>query len=306
MASCQPQGATFSQAEDNTDSITLRIALMPVMDCLPIYYAQRMGLMNERGIHSSLATYQAQMDVDTALLRGHADIAFSDLFRALRMESETSIRAILQSQGTYSLLMMRDSTLTDLLKMKERMIAISRLSATDYWCDALIDQNDFLTQEDIYRPQIHDVRLRSEMLYNKLLDAAILPEPYATWLEQEGHTRVFQSPTDSCLFGAWIIRNDSTLTDCLRNQIHAFMEVYQLSVAAINQAPQTDTLKTILREEYHLPSAFVDSLSIPQFASAVLPTSQDVERAVKWLKQRERLPEKCKSDSLLDPQYLTR
>ena len=43
MASCtsKQEAMLSSEEEAQTDSLTLRIAVMPVMDCLPIYYAQR-------------------------------------------------------------------------------------------------------------------------------------------------------------------------------------------------------------------------------------------------------------------------
>ena len=49
MASCtsKQEAMLSSEEEAQTDSLTLRIAVMPVMDCLPIYYAQRTGLMKD-------------------------------------------------------------------------------------------------------------------------------------------------------------------------------------------------------------------------------------------------------------------
>ena len=61
---------------------TLLIAVMPTLDCLPLYVAEASGLFENQHINVRLVKYNAQMDCDTALLRGRVHGAFTDLVRA--------------------------------------------------------------------------------------------------------------------------------------------------------------------------------------------------------------------------------
>ena len=52
------------------DSASLRIAVMPTIDCLPLYVAEEEGMFERQGVSVSLYPYQAQMDCDTEWMGG--------------------------------------------------------------------------------------------------------------------------------------------------------------------------------------------------------------------------------------------
>ena len=70
------------------DSAALKIAVMPTLDCLPLYVAQYYELFDT--IHGGvrLKYYHAQMDCDTALERGRVEGMVTDLVRAMKMEKK--------------------------------------------------------------------------------------------------------------------------------------------------------------------------------------------------------------------------
>ena len=69
LASCShKQEATQFEADSTgIDSTALRIAVMPALNCLPVYYAEKTGLADSLGVEIRLLRYQAQMDIDTAI-----------------------------------------------------------------------------------------------------------------------------------------------------------------------------------------------------------------------------------------------
>ena len=46
----QNDTATSQTGKTRQDSLALKVALMPTLDCLPFYYAQRCGLFKELGL----------------------------------------------------------------------------------------------------------------------------------------------------------------------------------------------------------------------------------------------------------------
>ena len=182
LASCaHKQEAMLSvQEEEKTDSMALRIALMPTLGCLPIYYAQRTGIADSLKLDIRLLHYTAQMDIDTAIVRGHADIAYTDIIRAIRLSDSCFVTAFLSADEPISLVAPKGKRISKMKQMNEKMIAICRLSATDYWCEKMLD-NAKINQDSVYKPQINDVKLRCKMLCTGLLESAMLEEPYASW-----------------------------------------------------------------------------------------------------------------------------
>ena len=163
----------FQTDSIGTDSTALRVAVMPTMGCLPLFYAVSSGLADSLGMDIALLRYQAQMDIDTAILYGHVDIAFTDLIRSQRLAKQVSLSPLASCDEQLSLISLKTKRVKRINQMKEQMIAISRLSATDYWCDRVLDSTR-TNHDDIYRPQINDVQLRAEMLRQGLIDAAMM------------------------------------------------------------------------------------------------------------------------------------
>ena len=305
MASCtsKQEAMLSSEEEARTDSLTLRIAVMPVMDCLPIYYAQRTGLMKEMNLNAHIDTYMAQMDIDTTLQKGHADVGYSDLIRAIRlMPTVNNLHAFMAGQERLTLISQKGKRVKKENQLKERMIAMCRLSVTDYWCDAFIDSLR-MSNEDAYRPQVNDVQLRTDMLRSNLIDAGIYPDPYATWMLRLGHLKIEQTRDQDPQMTAWILRSDSTLSEKEEKQIRLFVKVYNQAIENINHDLLSDSTKAILKDTYKVPAEIADSLILPKYHHATAPKQEDMRRAADWLKTRNRLPRGINTDDLITTKY---
>ena len=83
------------------DSSLTRIAVLPILQSLPIYYAERTGML---GSQMCLKRYNAQMDIDTAITNKHVDIAQTDIIKAIQLcekqNSVTSIWSFYDDMGT--------------------------------------------------------------------------------------------------------------------------------------------------------------------------------------------------------------
>jgi NitT/TauT family transport system substrate-binding protein len=180
----QNDTATSQTGKTRQDSLALKVALMPTLDCLPFYYAQRCGLFKELGLDIRLQTFNAQMDCDTAFARRHVDVSYTDLIRAAWMQSKgTGLYVFMQADGHHELLTAKSRRIRQTKHLKERMVAMARHSVTDLLLDTVIGQAR-LEPSTVYHPQINDIRLRYGMLNNATIDAAFLPEPYASQAER--------------------------------------------------------------------------------------------------------------------------
>lgn len=282
QVSCsERQGAKPSDADSTViDTTVLRVAVMPTLSCLPVYYAEQTGLADSLGLEMEVLHFQAQMDIDTAIIYGHADVAFTDLIRVERLSKEVTLTPFASCDEPLSLISLKTKRVKRVDQMKEQMIAISRLSATDYWCDRVLDSTR-TNHDDIYRPQINDVQLRAEMLRQGLIDAAMMSEPYATWMTMLGHKRLFQSKGKQPRLYAWAACSSAT-----QQQKKVFRKLLNEAVERMGKEVEATLFRDILKQEYRLPPALVDTLDLPIPVPPADIRQSDITEAEKWLEGR--------------------
>ena len=288
------------QEQARKDSMALKVALLPTMDCLPFYYAKTMGIYDELGLDIRLRTYKAQMDADTAFSRQHVEICYTDLIRAVLLNKQgDSLYVIMKADGGHQLITTRNKRIKTLRQLKERMVAVARHSVTDFYSDALMDSAG-LEQAAIFRPQVNDIRLRGDMVRNGTIDAAFLPEPYATQAEAEGNRRLYGGPVASKpQLMALIIKASAHNDPNRKRQTELLLEGYNRAADELNRNAQPDSLRAIWTRIYCLSAQAADSLPRPHFEKAAPQQNDNVQAAVRWLKSRNLVPEDYRADSLI-------
>lgn len=295
------QGASISEEElARRDSAALHIALMPVDDCIPFYYAQRTGIYDRLGLDLRIKTLQSQLDTDTALARGHVELVYSDLARAIMMQQDTvELRAIAATDAPLQLITARRGRVHQLSQLRERMVAVARHSITDFWSDRLTDTIR-LARADIFRPQINDVRIRIDMLCNGTMDAAFLPEPYASEAIRRGNKQNFTTEgLEPQLFA--YLATESALADSTRcQQLQLLFQGYTEALKQLQQRQYQDTLAVLYKELCYTPDSLLDSLVLhARFRPLHAPRRSDAEVALEWLRSRDKVKTGYTLDSLI-------
>lgn len=290
LASCTKQEAMLSSGQtEERDSLAFQVAVLPVMDCLPIFYAHDMGYFDSVGVDVRLLEYRAEMDLDTALARKHAHLGYTSLPRLLMMErAGDTLLPQAALPGRIALLTAHSKRIRNLKQLEERMVGIDRHSAADYWSDQIMVEAG-LPQAAIYRPQINDLPLRTSMLTSQLIDAALLPEPYATQAWLQGNRKIFETP-DSALPLQCLAMPSLWTCDSLRTaQQKLFVEAYKHAILQLNNAPQQEILRNILKQRYALDHAVIDSLRLPHFAPLAPPNENAWRKTKDWLNDRLKI-----------------
>ena len=292
MASCtkKQEAMPYVAHPIGQDSTALQVAVLPTLSCLPVHYALRMGMFRQAGISVRLWRYQAQMDVDTSLVQGHVQIAISDPFHAIRLPSDSLfIAPLMAMKEPLSLMALKGRRVKRIQQMKEKTVAVNRLSSSDYWCQRMTEDAK-LDLSTIFRPQVNDLYLRTDMLLNGFLDAVILPEPYATWAALEGHKRISVSKEEGVSNALWIVAQRQTIDKTLRAQAKTFARVYEEAVRQMSEDVQADTIRAILKSEYRMPPLLADTIQLSPISAPYPLRAADVETAAEWLRAQNRLP----------------
>ncbi len=293
LASCIKREAKLIPADNvPNDTLPLTVAILPSLDCLPVYYAQSMGLFDSLGVDIDLREYLSQMDIDTALLRRQVSFGHTNLARLEEMERRDSdtLRVVAEMKEKLFLVTARKRRIRNLSQLKGCMIALDRHDNSDYWSDRITEQAG-LELSDIYRPQVNDLRLRTDMLLGALVDAALLPEPYATEARVEGNPEVFATPDSVPGFNCFVITDapDTARTKAERireGQVSLFLRAYDEAVGLLNKQPNADTLRAILTRHYGLNDNVIDTLRLPKLPLLRKPSEENRRKAAQWMTDR--------------------
>lgn len=165
----------------------VRIAVLPTLDALPFFIANERGLFDKENLNVSLVPFNSHLDVDTALAGGSVDAAFTDLVRTERMKSHDGVELqyLTTTELNWSLVSNRTARINKLDQLGDKMVAMTRWSATDYLTDKVFSA--VKTKSQVYSVQINDLDVRLKMLLNNEMDAAWYPEPQATAAVSAGH-----------------------------------------------------------------------------------------------------------------------
>ncbi len=303
LVACHSAPTVSPEEEARRDSVALHVALMPVQDCLPFYYAQRTGIYDSLGLDLRILTLQAQLDTDTAFMRGHVEVAYCDFARAIMMQQDSvSLRAIAAANGELHLITDSQHHVRHLGQLRERMVAVARHSITDYWSDRLTDTAK-LARADIFRPQINDVRIRTDMLCNGTMDAVFLPEPYASEALLRGNIKNFSTEGLSPRLIVFIA-SEKALEDPVRNQqIQMLFKGYNQATEQLRKKKQSDILAVLYKELCLIPDSLIDTLVHSPINTSPLtsPQQADADAALRWLRTRGKVHNEYTTDSLICP-----
>lgn len=203
-------GGTETKTDGSvSDSSVFRIALLPVSECRPFLYADSCGWLDSLDIGVEFITYGSAMDADTALMNGTVQMGIVDEvkydFMVSHCDSDTLYKVV-EAPMNLSLVTTKSARIKNIKSLKEKIIAVTRNSALDYMADRIAEKAN-LTELEINRPQINDIRMRSQMLMQAQYDGAILPEPWATECVDSGAVRVISSKEVGKLHFCVVVRD---------------------------------------------------------------------------------------------------
>ena len=264
------------------DSAALKIAVMPTLDCLPVFVAKD-HQMFDTAVDIRLKQFTAQMDVDTAFQRGRVEGGFTDLVRAERMIKEgTPLRYAAATNAYWLLISNRQQRMTSLKHLDDKMLAMTRYSVTDLLGDLAVDSAK-LKKERVFRIQINDVYVRLKMLENNEMDALFLTEPQATQALLGKHKVLLDTRKLDMQMGVLAFRTKGMDDKNRKRQMEVFMKGYNEACDSINKYGvhhYTDVIRKYYTVSDQALKALPDSLP---FQRAGSPREKDVARAKAWI-----------------------
>ena len=265
------------------DSVALKIAIVPTIDCMPLLVAKHCRLYDTLGVDVRLRYYHAYMDGDVMLRKKKVEGALTDIVRCEYMKSTGVPLKYATSTDAYWLLFAHKSArIKQLNQLFDKMIAMTRYSATALLSDKAVDSVS-LQDDRVYRVQINDVNLRWAMMANVEMDAAWLPEPHATIANSNKHIVLLDSRKMNTKMGVVAFREDITNNKDREKQIEAFLKAYNMACDSLNTHGVAHY--AFLLEKYASFNKRYHTM-LPKniwFSKSAVPRQKDIDEAISWL-----------------------
>lgn len=267
------------------DSAALKIAVMPTLDCLPLYVARQCGLFDTLGADIRLKHYTAQIDCDTAIANGRVEGTVTDLVRGQRLVSKgTALTYVTATSAYWQLISNRTARINSLKQLNDKMVAMTRYSATDFLADYAADSAK-LERGHVFKVQINDVSVRLGMLQNNEMDAMLLTEPQATVARLLKHKVLIDTRRLDINFGALAFRTSIMGDSSRKRQLDIFKKAYNMACDSINKHG-IGHYANLIGDYCKVKPSVADSIGkAVTFSHIAPPRQKDIDKADNWLKK---------------------
>lgn len=284
ISSCNQQA---SQPSGTGEKVTLRVAVLPVLDALPMFVAQQEDLFELEGISVELVPVAAAPERDQLIASGQVDGMINEILStAFSNRDQTQLkvvryaRAATSEDALFSILADGKSEIFTVNDLSGVEIGISEGTIIDYLTDRLL-QAEGLPNEAIRTVAVPKIPDRMSLLSSGELKAAMLPEPLSSLAVQQG-ARVIIDDRMHPEYSFSTITFRKAVIEEHPQAIKAFLAAIEKAIDLINQNPTQYTM--LLSEQNIVPPPLLETFIVPKFVTAGVPSQTQWDDMLAWAK----------------------
>jgi NitT/TauT family transport system substrate-binding protein len=275
-----------------SEPFTLKIAVIPVIDTLPMFVAQTEGLFEKNNIKVELIPVASAPERDQVIQAGQADGTLNETLAIMFFNKEKiQLQAVryglmaAEGSGHFFILASSKSGINDVNALKGVEIGISYGTIIDYITTRLLETQGFTPGEikTIAVPKIPD---RMSLLASGELKAAVMPDPFAALAVQQG-AKIILDDTSNPKLGASVISFRKEIIDAHPDAIEAFLAAIETAVEMINADP--GKYSSLLAENKIVPQSLVGKYVIPKFPIKGVPSEAEWNDVLAWARAKKLL-----------------
>jgi NitT/TauT family transport system substrate-binding protein len=278
LSACAPQTAG-----------TLKIAVLPIIDTLPMYVAQQEGLFAEHGVHVEFVPVASAPERDQLLAAGGADGTINETLAVMLFNKESVQMQVVRyalrptaGSGHFFILASAQSGISSVDGLKGVEIGVSQGTVIEYVTERLLQADGFSSDEikTVAVPKIPD---RMALLASGELQAGVMPDPLAALVVSQGGV-VVADDSSHPQYGFSVISFRKDVIDSNQNAVKGFLAAIEEATALLNEEPAK--YKNVLSEQKLVPPPLMGSYQTPLFPNAGVPTPEEWNDALSWLKEK--------------------
>lgn len=316
LSACQPGpdrteqtgiSATQTNEGKNKVLVTIRIVVLPLIDTLPMYVAEKENLFDKYGIKVEFIPVASAPERDQVLQAGQADVTvneiLSDMFLnkdKIQMEVVRYAHMASQTSAHFFILVSSQSGITTVEGLKNIEIGISQGTIIEYVTDRLLETEGF-TADEIKTISVPKMSDRMSLLASGGLKAGVLPDPLAALSVQQG-AKVLLDDTQFPTYGASVISFSKAFIDKYPEAVKGFLAAIEEATIKVNSDPTN--YASLLSDKQLVPAPLLGTYVIPTFPLAGITSPSEWEDAIAWAKGKGLLTENISYSDSVDPSFL--
>jgi len=284
----------------------LKIAVLPVLDSLPLYVAQQQNYFQKNGVEVELVSVASAPERDQLMQSGQVDGMLNEVVSTILYNREETRVVILRFARTASkeapifrLLAAKDSGIKTPQDLKDVPIGISQGTVIEYTTDRILSKAG-VAEADIKKMAVPKIPDRMALLSSGKLKAAVLPDPLASLAIQNGAVNVIDDttyPEVSNSVWSFSVKSVKNNPDAVRR----FMASVEQAVQSIN----ADNAKwsDLMTELKLVPPPLKDKYVISDFPLASVPNESQFADALAWLKGKGLIQKDVTYKDMVDASF---
>ena len=271
---------------------TLKIAVLPIIDTLPMYVAEAEGLFAKHGVTVEFVPVASAPERDQLLAAGQADGTVNEtlsvmLFNkdAVQMQAVRYALRPMEGYGHFFILASAQSGITDAQGLKGVEIGVSQGTVIEYVTERLL-QAEGLTADEIKTIAVPKIPDRMALLASGELKAGVLPDPLASLAISQGAVKVLDDSAHP-EYGFSVISFRKEVIDANPEAVRAFLAAIEEASDLINLDSSKYT--SLLSDKGLVPPPLLGAFQIPPFPDQAVPTEAEWADALAWAKEKGML-----------------
>ncbi|MEW6240890.1 MAG: MetQ/NlpA family ABC transporter substrate-binding protein [Chloroflexota bacterium] len=294
LAACAPAVPATEAVvtEPAAETITLKIAVLPIIDTLPMYVAEQEGLFAKHGVAVEFVPVASAPERDQLLAAGQADGTVNETLAVMNFNKESvqmqvvryALRPV-EGYGHFFILASAQSGITDAQGLKDVEIGVSQGTVIEYVTERLL-QTEGLTADEIKTIAVPKIPDRMALLASGELSAGVLPDPLASLAVSQGATKVLDDSMHP-EYGFSVISFRKEVIDANPDAVKAFLAAIEEASDLINQDASKYT--SLLSDKGLVPPPLLGTFAVPPFPDQGVPTEAEWNDALAWAKEKGML-----------------
>jgi NitT/TauT family transport system substrate-binding protein len=304
LSACQP-ASTPPAAPAQPEA--LRFAVLPILESLPMYVAQKEGLFEKQNLKVELIPVASAPERDQVFAAAQVDGMINEaLVTALinkdqvRAQVVRYARTATKQDALFSIIASGKSGISDVEGLKGVEIGVSQATIIEYLTERLLQAQGFKPEEikTINVPKIPD---RINLLSSGELKAAMLPEPPVTLALMQGGKLVLDDRVKPELSYSTITFSKQFI-DQHGESLRGFLAAIEQAVALINADPSK--YADLLVEQKVVPPQLAGKFKVPPFVTAGVPSEVQWKDVIAWAKEKQLLTQDVSYSASVNASFL--
>lgn len=274
------------------ESKTLRLALLPIPDVLPVYVALEKGYFTEMSLHVEPLTVGSAVERDQLMQAGRIDGMINEIAGAANFNRDKGLvkivavaRSPIGDSPLFRVLAAPNSGLATVEDLAGVPIGVSKNTIIEYITTRLLEAGG-VNNETITYKSVPVLPERLQLLLSGQLKAVTLPDPLGASAVKSGAVEIVSDTALRAMSASVVTFSNKALSE-KGAAVKDFMAAWDRAAADLNSDPES--YRSLMLKNIRVPKNVAADFRIPPLPRKALPTREQWDDVMEWMVEKKLL-----------------